>query len=482
MVLRRRHLTVLDEEGIEKNIGDVKIGFINQDHGRTHEILPDEFIQLDDKFFSLGQDPEYYKNIKEHLSEEISSQLLVSLRDIANDEDILTSVSEERVFTTSLLRGVSLSVIRGQFKRILSGEVPLTEFNFTYKKEQSDVSAQVELDFNILPDSKPPTNIHALIGRNGVGKTTLLNNMISTIVDSSLDAADVGKFYLNSHFTLEIPDNYFSSITSISFSAFDPFIPPENQPDRSRGTCYFYIGLKNNNCPENSLKKHSDLQEEFIESLLFCFSLSNKKRLWLNAIKKLESDDNFKEMELTRLVDVSDNEQLKVYANNTYERMSSGHAIILLSLTKLIETIEEKTLVLIDEPEGHLHPPLLSAFMRALSDLLISTNALAIIATHSPVVLQETTKACTWILHRIRLEGDAKRPLIETFGENVGVLTHEIFGLEVKKSGFHQLLNSSVLNGGDYESILEEYNQQLGFEARAILKALIYERDSNDSH
>lgn len=48
--------------------------------------------------------------------------------------------------------------------------------------------------------------------------------------------------------------------------------------------------------------------------------------------------------------------------------------------------------MLIDEPEGHLHPPLLSAFVRALSELLVNRNGVAIIATHSPVVLQEVPR------------------------------------------------------------------------------------------
>ena len=42
----------------------------------------------------------------------------------------------------------------------------------------------------------------------------------------------------------EIADDYFSSLVSVSFSAFDPFTPPQEQPDPAKGTCYFYIGLK----------------------------------------------------------------------------------------------------------------------------------------------------------------------------------------------------------------------------------------------
>ncbi|WXG61333.1 AAA family ATPase [Campylobacter concisus] len=91
--------------------------------------------------------------------------------------------------------------------------------------------------------------------------------------------------------------------------------------------------------------------------------------------------------------------------------------------------MEEKTLVLLDEPESHLHPPLLSSFMRALSDLLMKNNAVAIIATHSPVVLQEVPKSCVWRLGRFGLEAKAERFDIETFGETIGTLTKEILAL-----------------------------------------------------
>ena len=157
--------------------------------------------------------------------------------------------------------------------------------------------------------------------------------------------------------------------------------------------------------------------------------------------------------------------------------LSSGHTVVLLIITKLVAMVEEKTLVLIDEPESHLHPPLLSAFVRALSELLHDRNGVAIIATHSPVVLQEVPTSCVWKINRVGSVVDCRRPEIETFGENVGLLTREVFGLEVSKSGFHDLLEKSIENGGSYQEIINEYDGQLGFEARAILKALIAHRD-----
>lgn len=182
-------------------------------------------------------------------------------------------------------------------------------------------------------------------------------------------------------------------------------------------------------------------------------------------------------MDLSILANVS-NENLKKYALHLISKMSSGHAIVILTITKLVEKVEEKTLLLIDEPESHLHPPLLSAFTRALSDLLFNRNGIAIIATHSPVLLQEIPKTCVSKITRYGKSTNISRPNIETFAENVGVLTREVFGLEVIKSGFHDLLQASVDNGGNYEDILSNYSGQLGVEGKFLLRTMISIRDS----
>jgi hypothetical protein len=186
-------------------------------------------------------------------------------------------------------------------------------------------------------------------------------------------------------------------------------------------------------------------------------------------------------MELECLLGMDDRDAIRAAAEKA-ERMSSGHSIVLLTITKLVDTVEEKTLVLLDEPESHLHPPLLSAFMRALSELLYSRNGVAIIATHSPVVLQEVPKSCVWKLTRFRAEGRSDRPERETFGENVGILTREVFGLEVSKSGFLEMMQRAVDAGGTFDCIVASYGGQLGAEAKAILLSLIAARESDENN
>ena len=123
---------------------------------------------------------------------------------------------------------------------------------------------------------------------------------------------------------------------------------------------------------------------------------------------------------------------------------------------------------------------MLSAFIRSLSDLLIKKNAVAIIGTHSPVVLQEVPKSCVWKLRRYGANAIAERMEIESFGENIGVLTREVFGLEVTDSGFHKILNDLSVDNDNYEDALSVLNNQLGIEGRAILRNMIYHNNHEE--
>jgi predicted ATPase len=389
------------------------------------------------------------------------------------DPEALNLALNERVFQTSHLRSLSINTLTDQFRRVLEGGTPLTDYKFRFTQEPNERLAGYQLEFAVEANSKPTTNIHAIIGRNGVGKTTLLNNMTTALTaQESLG----GRFETSSLWLGYEPIGaaYFSGVVSVSFSAFDPFNPPQEQSDPTQGTCYFYVGLKSYADDTGALlKSQNDLADELVESLAFCLSEPTRSARWLDAIRSLESDDNFAEMGLPRLLELS-GEELDARARSLLRRMSSGHAIVLLTITKLVARVDEKTLVLFDEPESHLHPPLLSALVRSLSKLLSNRNAIAIIATHSPVVLQEIPKSCVWKIMRSGLASKWERPEIETFGENVGVLTREVFGLEVAKSGFNALLVAEAADADSYEEALANFKGQLGLEGRAILRSIMH--------
>lgn len=463
-----------DKNNTEYKIGYTKIGYLFQEHGYTKDKLPKQFTELSDDFFSVGQDVDFYRNINE-LPTDTAEKFLTKIQDLAFSPNRIDKIRDETVFRSSLLRNLSINNIKNQFNRVINGGAPLSEYYFQFKLNKTIKHNSFTLNFSVTPNSFPPTNIHGLIGRNGVGKTTLLNTMVNSLLKNKESLE--GNFKVNlrdlpfQFEEIDLPTEYFSSVVSVAFSAFDNFTPPNEE--LKHNIKYHYIGLKTINNEVVEFKNLDKLREEMNDSVKVCLSTQSMKNRWIKAIKTLESDDNFYEMNLTELSQAEIHEKIKM--------MSSGHAIVFLTISKLVECIEEKTLVLIDEPESHLHPPLLSAFIRALSDLLINRNGVALIATHSPVVLQEIPKTCVSIMNRLDDKTTITEPDCETFAENVGTLTKEVFGLEVTKSGFHKMLTDIVNSKKTENQILMKYLDKLGLEGRLILKSLLRNKTNNEN-
>jgi len=470
-------MAFVDDASKKHEIGAIKIGYFGQEegyHARKFDV-DDEFDKgLDEEYFSLGQSDEYYSNLNK-LGDDTRDLILYTLNDIAKNEELYERAVKESVTKVSLFRTVSPSTVKGQYRKLASGGVRLTEYNFRFiapKIKQN--SSNFDLIFEITPESLPPTNIHVLIGRNGVGKTFLINNMINALLENKQDKYGIFKFF---HSVCEDWDkgNEFANLISVSFSAFDDMYPHPEIKDKTEGLQYSYVGLKQ--IKENNVigtKSTTKLKNEFFRSFDYC--RSSKKVRWKTGIEILESDPYFKESNIKSLIDIEDDDEFKKQTFDIFKRLSSGHKIVLLTITRIIETLQEKSLVLIDEPEAHLHPPLLSAFIRALSELLILTNGVAIIVTHSPVILQEVPKSCVWKLRRYGAESIAEKLEIESFGENVGILTQEIFGLEVTNSGFHKMLQSLTQEHSTYEHAIRKLGGQLGLEGKAILRNLFLDK------
>ena len=286
---------------------------------------------------------------------------------------------------------------------------------------------------------------------------------------------------LKMNFLGEVSESPFANFVSVTFSAFDDFSMIPERRNALKGVRYSNVGLrrraKNKDGPRVTITLDPlDLADEFSLSAKVCVLGERERRLrWTDALTTLQADPIFEEAQVASLATL-DESQFGKQAAQLFRKLSSGHKIVLLTITKLVEKVEEKTLVLMDEPEAHLHPPLLSAFIRALSDLLINRNGVAIVATHSPVILQEVPVSCVWKVIRHGMAATAERPEIETFSENVGVLTREVFGLEVTRSGFHRMLADAIGDLDDVDEVAAEFDNEVGSEGRALISNLIAER------
>lgn len=468
----------IDSSGNRHDIGTTKVGKFALAAGTRENGVPGEsrlpdppesFRKLPDQFFSLGQDPSYYENLS-NIGARFREKVLAGLRDIAYLPELLEAAQHEEVTKVSLLRFVPILTVREQLTRLAHGGARLTpydlRFTLKYIKNQPTVS------FSVVPNSTPPTNIHVVVGRNGVGKSTFLNNLSAYYVKQEKRQKEANNE----------SDDAVSNLVYISFSAFDSFEPMSTPGESENGLTYHYVGLKKVGAsPKDTdrMKGLEALTKEMIDSARACAQQTRRAR-WVRVLRLLESDPIFAAVGITDAIDSASlqeeaDEELLDFLAAAFERLSSGHKIVFLTITRLVETVSEKSFVLLDEPEGHLHPPLLSAFVRALSELLIDRNGLAVIATHSPVVLQEVPKSCVWKFHRVGKITKIERPQIETFGENVGTLTNEVFRLEVTSTGFHQILLQAAIDNAErgYAAALEAVGGQLGSEGRSILRAMV---------
>lgn len=476
------HLEIV-EDGRRHEIGAVKIGDLGMGRrGETAVQLPEEFTALGEDFFSVGQDDTYYERLRQ-AGDHIRHGVLAALRDMALDEDVFEAAQNEQVTRTSLWRFVRPTMVQEQFRRIARGGDRVTAFTIAYQAPPpadggsgSGSGDGLRLSFAVKPGTLPSTNIHVLTGRNGVGKSVLLNRLARAVADPAADPAEVGWIVEDDRGARRS----FANLVSVSFSAFDdlPFLPE----DESMPTAHVGLGIPVGGTRAPRMKSQWQLKRDFADSVEACLTGEQGHR-WLAALRTLNYAGSglLEEDWLTAFHNTRSASRRRARARKLFAGLSSGHKVILLTVTRLVEHVGERTLVIIDEPETHLHPPLLAAFVRVLSDLFTDRNGLAVIATHSPVVLQEVPAACVWKLRRYGNRFVADRPTMETFGENVGVLTHEIFGLEVTDTGFHRELNRLVDEGHTYEGIVAAFDGRLGGEARIIARSLVADRDLGPS-
>jgi len=478
---------LVDREGVKHDLGIVRIMTENMGYGRV--VVPDVFdVPLPPNYCSLGFDQNYYETLYA-LPVDLRDEYLVQLQDCVYNPEIWEKFRSNKAMRDSLLRSLDVRSVEITFRNLLQGRAIQTNYHFTFNVlgREDAGNGGLGIDFDVTPESMPPTNVHAIIGANGVGKTRLFAGMTHALIgkDPETTYPLTGELIFEENLLLGgHQPNRFANLVTVTFSAFDSFLPVHGTGIEG-DIQYSYVGLKKRLVVEGQvgerveigIKSPEELAEEFVVSLSKCLSEPRRSR-WLKMIDILSSDRGLRDLQVDQVLAHNSNEDVCERLKHSFGLLSSGHKIVLLTITKLVELVADRTLVLIDEPESHLHPPLLGSFIRAVSELLTTRNGVGILATHSPVVLQEVPKSCVTVLSRTGDTIVASRPEDETFAENVGVLTREAFGLEVTESGYHRMLFEASLQE-TYQEVLESFGHNIGAEGRAIVRALKASRGEN---
>lgn len=187
-------LIVYDENGNRFEPGHVKIGEAGLrpsgmvSPGARAPVLPLEFDELSKRFFSLGQGEQYYETLNQCGTKTFREKVLNGIQDCAFNLAHFDAMEKQPVMQQSLLRDVAAENVRTRFNRLALGDARLTRFLFAFDLPSVGPTQQaVELTFKVEPHSDPPTNVHVLIGRNGVGKSRCMQSLVRAVLNITSD-------------------------------------------------------------------------------------------------------------------------------------------------------------------------------------------------------------------------------------------------------------------------------------------------------
>lgn len=345
-----------------------------------------------------------------------------------------------------------------------------------------------------------PYQIYALIGRNGSGKT----ETIKKIILESLEQKNFSKVL---HFSLSPFDKVIEVTQSteryekIGLEISNGLITKEHVKAKVKANAV--IEQENKIEIEEIIESKDSVENEYtlyIQSLILDLPEANfdednsKVNLWKECLNEFSFDkwaEDFKEIYSITNNGESKKIQINAEVFKKINELSSGQKTIILYISKLIASINEGYLVIFDEPETFMHPPMIKAFIRNISEIIRQRNATCIVATHTPIILQEIPNDCVYCLNRTDTGNVViKNVHYRTYGESIDLLYKNIYGMELARTGFYSFLEDKrlekldeIINDPDDTekevleenliAILDEDSQRLlGNEARLRLQYL----------
>lgn len=461
--------------------GNVYLGYIRiMKHGQEkHDIYllnkkqgkQINFSELPEDFVSLTTSIDVFKGLNKYLSQKDRLLFIEQMHLILNEESkYYKLVHEDDCFETSLLRdttmnnyslkkGTSLLMDKTTYYNL---QLQAIKINFANVDESTD------LNFSCLPkfqSNNIPNGVITFIGKNGSGKSTSIYNLAKLLY-----AYPDQRFRLKEKIGAIKPNDIgINKLFLLSYSPFDNFVLPGIGGEDYR---VILEGLKNNDgrfvfCGIRDVKKEFEsilenpqkdtyeklfedirldatslkpinvLADEFVQAMSTLEYNTERNKIWDN----IEKMSRGKFPEIQELMDelfILDNEERK----EQFLRLSTGYKYFFHSLAHIIAYIEEDSIVLFDEPENHIHPPMLSFMISSLRNILSKYQSVMLIATHSPVIVQETFSKNVFVVRRFEDKTVMSHPQIETYGANISEITSEVFDLTTDITKYYEAFES----------------------------------------
>lgn len=469
-----------DDERFE--LGSVKIGRFGYttDDPSMRSALPVELPGLGAEYFSLGQDVDYYERLGK-LDPELRTQYAFAMRDIPILGLPITALEKEEVFRVSLLRDSSArQALDELYTRF--GHVKEQVEAFTFSTQLDGAAGPHEIPFDFNEQDGLPHRINVLVGVNGVGKTQVMARL-ALLMSGFQEEAKAEALRIEGKTSEALgslsPQPSLYGVIAVSFSAFDDFeLPatpasgpadgeraagdrrgqdadnPDPQDDPVPEFQYVYCGLRE---AGGTISQEAGLATRIPDAVRKMSAA--QLRLLKHAIGEVMPTRNIS-------ADAIDSAEF-------YRTLSAGQRIVLNIICDLILHIRKRSLILLDEPETHLHPQLLTTLLSLVNDLLVANDSFAVIATHSPIVVQQVLAKR---VHKIRrVDGDIPQvssPEIETFGENLTEIVRSVFDALESDRDYEEVIDRLLeRHGRNADRVLALFEGRLGLNAQIYLRS-----------
>lgn len=448
-------------------------------------------------FFSMHLDMDAYRDVMSSWDTFRARSLLLALHDVAVTRALEPSTSwlpdaiESPQFQMSFIRSSETNFAYHNAASLLSG-VEFEDINVAAPTVAVDFqldgfASPHRFEFTFSGKSLPPRRIAVVIGKNGVGKSQTLNKLIL----SAMGVHPGGNFHDGEGVMPRL-----SRIVAVCTPGEAEATFPE-EPSIPKGYLYKRVSANASDKQESVAEVLVRLSREmrrigenfrwniFAESIAQILDFDD---LVLDA--KPNAAGEVREISLSRLwaggeqasakvrmqVDLAG--KLKRKIGNMSVPLSSGQQSFVRLAAQLCVYAENGALILMDEPETHLHPNLITGLVAMLDRVLALTGSIAIIATHSAYLVREVPHSQ---VHIIRLNDASQaveitKPRLRTFGADVGAISHFVFGDDIVNRLIGQLEAHLGEDAGAAEKWLESIEAEVSTEALMALRREIEKR------
>ena len=186
------------------------------------------------------------------------------------------------------------------------------------------------------------------------------------------------------------------------------------------------------------VKTQERLAADFASAFKCLSEQTARYKIWLDVINKAE--ESMPDL-AEKMKEISDKDSMDSWAEY-FRTLSTGYKFFFHSMSYILSFLEDGSLVLFDEPENHIHPPLLSFMMARYRELLSKYNSVMLVSTHSPVIIQELFADSVFKVYRDSGSIRIRKPDIETYGATFGEINAEVFGLTSDFSSFFKAIDT----------------------------------------